>query len=264
MSAVTARRAVLEEERDLLLRSLDDLEVEYEQGDLTEDDFQALHDDYTARAATVMRQLDRLGEAGSNAQNKDQDQDKDEDGPPRPLSRTVLVGAGLLVFAVVAGLALGQALGERGVNDQITGGIDESTRGRVARCQEQGSTGGDLLGSIQCFDEVLADDPTNAEALGYRGWYLVLAAGALQQTTDETDSDEAIELIAGGLSYLDRAIEADPTYPDPLAFRAVVYDRLGEGDRACADVATLVALDPPPFFINQTSGIVERNGCTTE
>src|SRR5690606_37957028 len=40
----------LEEQRDFLLRSLDDLEREREAGDLDDDDYQALKDDYTARA----------------------------------------------------------------------------------------------------------------------------------------------------------------------------------------------------------------------
>jgi tetratricopeptide (TPR) repeat protein len=44
-------RDELEEERDFLLSSLRDLEREREAGELSQRDYQALHDDYTARAA---------------------------------------------------------------------------------------------------------------------------------------------------------------------------------------------------------------------
>jgi len=67
--------------------------------------------------------------------------------------------------------------------------------------------------------------------------------------------------MASGLDYLDRSIEADPTFPDPLAFRASVYDRLGESDLVCADIETLSTLDPPEFFLDQTTAIAERNDC---
>ena len=192
-------------------------------------------------------------------------------------SGTVVVAA-VLVFAAVAGVLLARTLGERGIGDQLTGAIDESPRTKVLRCQELGSTGGDLLGSLTCFDEVLAVDPENAEALAYRGWYLLLAAGSLEQRgaasapegTDDGDvaSDAAVidetaaaELTEAGLAYLDRAVEADPTYPDPLAFRATINDRLGNAEAACTDLATLWSLDPPPFFLEQTAAIVERNDC---
>lgn len=57
-AATTRRRrldpdalADLEEQRDLLLRSLDDLEREHEAGDLDTADYEALRDDYTRRAS---------------------------------------------------------------------------------------------------------------------------------------------------------------------------------------------------------------------
>jgi tetratricopeptide (TPR) repeat protein len=166
------------------------------------------------------------------------------------------------LFSVAAGLLLARAAGERGVNDQLTGGIDESPRDQVLRCQELGSTSGDLLGSLQCFDEILVEDPANAEALSYRGWYLILATGVLQQSADSPiTSAEADELVASGLDYLDRAVDADPTYPDPLAFRAALNYRLGDTDQVCADLARLRSLDPPEFFLTQTADIASRNGC---
>ena len=45
----------LEAERDFLLRSLDDLEAERDAGNIDDDTYRTLHDDYTARAAAVIR-----------------------------------------------------------------------------------------------------------------------------------------------------------------------------------------------------------------
>ncbi|MBA2386613.1 MAG: hypothetical protein H0V69_05910, partial [Acidimicrobiia bacterium] len=47
--------ADLEEERRFLLRSLRDLDREFEAGDVERDDYDTLRDDYTVRAATVLR-----------------------------------------------------------------------------------------------------------------------------------------------------------------------------------------------------------------
>jgi tetratricopeptide (TPR) repeat protein len=172
------------------------------------------------------------------------------------------VAAAVVAFGLLAGVLLARTAGERGVDDLLTGGIGDSPRQQVLRCQELGAGGGDLLGSLQCFDEVLAADPANAEALAYRGWYLILATGMLQESgATPLTAEEADELVASGIGYLDRATEADPSYPDPLAFRAAVYDRLGEGDAVCADLATLGSLQPPQFIVDLTADLASRNGC---
>ncbi len=250
----------LEEERDLLFRSLDDLDREWEAGELDRADYEALRDGYTARMAALLREPD--------TDRTDRDEPSPDEsgagsgggsGPWRSLATVAVV----LIVAGLAGLVLARTAGERGVGDQLTGEIDASPRSRVIRCQELGATGGDLLGALQCFDEVLVDDPENAEALAYRGWYLLLASGSLQDGEELAPDDQALadELVASGMAYLDRAIEVDPDFPDPLAFRATVNDRLGRSDDVCADIGTLRSLDPPPFFLDQTDPIAARNGC---
>ena len=50
--------AALEEQRDFLLRSITDLDQEHAAGDLEDGDYQSLKDDYTARAAEVLRAIE--------------------------------------------------------------------------------------------------------------------------------------------------------------------------------------------------------------
>ena len=224
------------------LQALDDLEAEYQAGDLDEADYRTLRDDYTVRVADVMRRLD-----GSRPNPV-------PDGPRRRLGPLAVVVA--VVFAAGAGWLLARAAGERGVNDTLTGEI-ASNRQRVFECQDLGVQG-QIIESLQCFDEVLIDDPDNVEALTYRGWYVVLTTSSAQASGQD---EEAAELLAVGQTYLDRAVEVDPTFPDARAFRSVIYDRLGDGEAACTEVAALLELDPPPFFVDQTRAIVERNDC---
>lgn len=234
-----------ERELDEQLRALDDLEAEYGAGDLDRADYETLRDEYTLRVADTMRRLERPG--GRGAVDPD---------PPRRRRINPLTVVVALVFAAGAGWLLARSAGERGVGDALTGQI-ESSRQRVFECQDLG-VDGQLVESLQCFDEVLATDPDNVEALTYRGWYVVLVTSSASAAGQDA---EAAELLEVGRTYLDRAVEVDPTFPDARAFRAVIYDRLGRSEEACDEVAELLALDPPPFFVTQTQGVVDRNGC---
>ena len=97
------RRRELEDERDFLMRSLDDLELEHESGGIDEESYAELHDDYTARAAAVIRTL-RDGVDVTPA--------PPARSPTRTRRRVVLVSA-VVVFAIAAGTSLAYALGAR-------------------------------------------------------------------------------------------------------------------------------------------------------
>jgi tetratricopeptide (TPR) repeat protein len=236
-------RASLESEQQFLLDSLEDLEAEFSAGDISEGDFVQLKADYTVRTARVARQLEGL--------------------PSQPLTATDSsrrrLGwiAGVALFGVVSGIALAQFSGERGVNDNITGSIEESPRQQVFRCQSMGAEG-QLLASFECFDDVLARDPENAQALGYRGWYGVLASGSAQAAGED---EAAAELLAAAGVNLDRAVEADPTYPDARAFRMIVLERLGREEQACEDARALLDLNPPAQILQLVTPVIDRLGC---
>jgi hypothetical protein len=233
------RLAALEEQRDFLLRSIDDLEAEYAAGDLDELDYRALLDDYTARAAAAIRAVDDQRAALAAA-------------PRRSRSRFWIGAAAVGVFAVVAGFVLAGSAGQRAPGGVITGNID-SPRARVLECQQLGVT--QLLESLRCFDEVLMVDPGNVEALTYRGWYLVLA------WRSSGESGEAVELRDRGIAALDRAITLGPAYPDARAFRAVAADWTGDPDTACAQLTELAGLRRPPMIDQLTEPLTERLDC---
>ena len=72
----------LEEERDFLLRSLDDLDRERAAGDLDPADYVALKEDYTARAAAVLRAIDHG--AGRGAPSEPATPARDDTEPATP------------------------------------------------------------------------------------------------------------------------------------------------------------------------------------
>ncbi len=242
------RLAALEEERDFLLRSLDDLDAEHSAGDLDDADHAALRDDYTVRAAAVIRSIeDHQSELSAKR--------AEHASPTRRWAWIIGTAAG----AVLAGILLAQTAGERGVGDSLTGALPESIRDQVLQCQQLGTQGGEgLQESLSCFDAVLDQDPNNVEALTYRAWYLSLVAVS---ANDQGFDDSAAELYDAAAAQLDRAIEVDPSFPDAHAFRAVVADRLGDPDRACAELAALGELDAPPMMGQLTASLDERLDC---
>ncbi len=218
------RMTALELERDFLLRSLEDLEREHEAGDVDEADYRALKDDYTARAAAAIRAL----EAGGTRSRR----------PRAPRSpRGLLVAAAVVVFAVVAGVLVAQSAGRREAGDVITGDVAQ-TRTELLNQAGRLSAQGDYEGALARYEEVLAEDPTNPEALTYKGWVLTL-------TGDER----------AGLESLLAAATEHPDYPDVHAFLAIVFFRNGLVDEAARELDRLEQLDPPAGMRELTDGL---------
>ncbi|MET0728690.1 MAG: tetratricopeptide repeat protein [Acidimicrobiales bacterium] len=213
---VDERLAALEDQRDFLLRSLEDLEREHDAGDVDDHDYEALKDDYTARAAAVLRAIDAGRPRGPRRSSR------------RGTGRAVLVAAAVVAFAGLAGVLVAQSAGRRDEGEVATGGTRQSVTEKLNEAGRRGAES-DFDGAVAVYDEVLEIDPGNAEALTYKGWMLTL-------------SDEQED----GLQVLLEAATANPTYPDVHAFLAVVFFRNGLVEQAARELDRLDALDPPP------------------
>lgn len=215
----------LEEQRDFLLRSLEDLEREHEAGDVDDHDYAALKDDYTARAAAVLRAI----EAGGSRPLPP--------APRRSWRRSALTGLGVVAFAALAGVLVAQGLGRRDAGEVITGDVRQSATEKLNEAGRRGSAG-EFDAAIELYDEVLADDPANPEALTYKGWMLTLSGNA-----------------GDGLTTLLDAATTDHEYPDVHAFLAIVFFRNGLVEQASRELDRLDALDPPPAITELTAGL---------
>ncbi len=219
------RLAELEEERRFLLGSLVDLEREREAGDVEDADYEALRDGYTARAATVLRNIEHgLAAAAPRA--------------PRRRMRRGLVGLAVVAVAVTAGWLVARSSGQRLPGDTITGGSSPD-RAAVLLSEARALLGTDPAGASQRYLSVLSIDPDNAEAHTYTGWLLAIS------TQSQSAGDSAATLKVAKKD-LERAIEIDPTFPDPRCFLAVIAARF-ENDMAVAKVraAECLANNPP-------------------
>jgi tetratricopeptide (TPR) repeat protein len=208
------RHELQEEEREFLLRSLDDLDAERAAGNIDDETYERLHADYTARAAAAVRAL-REGEARTTV-----------DPEPESGRHRLLVIGGLVVFAAVAAIVMALALGARLPGGTVTGNSqasekvttkdrlqtleaavqakpqDAETRLALARFQ-LGQR--DLAGALESFRAAAGLAPTNAEPFAYSGWIIRL----------QGFPDQALQL-------LDKAVQVDPSYPDAHFFRGYV------------------------------------------
>lgn len=216
------RLAELDEERRFLLRSLDDLEREYAAGDIDEVDYQALRDGYTVRAAAALRASDD-GQAAL---------------PPKPpvnWPRRVGVLALTALLIGVVWWVLAATSAQRLPGQEITGLDPRDDRAvllaqaRMLQVQDPGS-------AIATYQLVLDEYPDDVEAMTYLAWTLVLSVGI-------NSEGEAIDESA---RLLERAIEVDPSYPDPYCFLGIV-------ERSVDRLDVCLAANPPA----EVRGLVE-------
>lgn len=217
--------AALEDQRDFLLGSLEDLERERAAGDVDEHDYQALKDDYTARAAAVLRSIEAGQQRAVRSARRP------------PWGRRLAVLGTVAAFAVLAGALVTQSAGRRDASDGITGDVRQSITEKLNEAGRRGAQG-EVDEALALYGEVLEQQPSNPEALTYRGWLLTL-------------SGEAQE----GLSSLLEAATAEPEYPDVHAFLAIVLFRNGLVEEAARELDRFEALDPPASVRALTEGL---------
>ncbi len=149
--------------------------------------------------------------------------------PGRSRLGLAVTAAVIAVAAVAAGVLVARYSGSRGAGDSITGEIRRTSRELLFEAQQTAASG-DLEAAVAVYDEVLELQPSNVEALTYRGWL----------TARSGDLDRAA-------AYLEEAIAVDPQYPDAHLFRSIVALDQGEVERAAAELAIFDDSDPPAF-----------------
>jgi hypothetical protein len=213
--------AALEEERSFLLASLRDLEREKAAGDLDDGDYAALRDDYTSRAANVIRAIDEGRAALPPA-------------PPRRWARLAAVAVGLVLVAVLAGVLVARATGQRQAGGTITGNIDQTVNNQLSEARAALTT--DTRHALDLYDQVLEVQPDNTEALAYRGYLVALAGNQAGQN----------DLVDRGEQSVDRAIELVPSYADAHCFKALIRHYARQDDAtARAELDACMAAGPP-------------------
>jgi hypothetical protein len=223
--SATRRRSAAgehEETTEFLLQSLRDLEREHDAGDIDEDDYRALKDDYTVRAAAALR-AEQRGAAPPVSPK----------AARSPLQRVAVV-LGVVGFAVLAGVLVAQAVGRRDDGQGITGEVTQSPTQAAGECLNL-TQAGELVDAVDCYQAILDEDPDNAVARTYLGWTLFLTARQAEGLPQEV----LVDLYVGARTQLDRAVEADPDYADARAFQVVLAVQEQRWEEAARQLAAL-------------------------
>ncbi len=159
-----------------------------------------------------------------------------EDRRGRRLVAWAVVGA----MALSAGLAVAGASGSRLPGETLSGEIRPSTSGRLQQAAQL-AQGGQVTEALALYDEVLAADADNVEALSERGLLLVSLAAATERPA----------LGEQGLASIDQALALDPDNPRGLFYRGLALRLAGDDAGAGAAFAAALAADPPPVLRQQ-------------
>ncbi|MFN2504355.1 MAG: tetratricopeptide repeat protein [Acidimicrobiales bacterium] len=234
----TASRAELEDERRFLLDSLRDLERERESGDIDEGDYESLREDYTARAAEVLRALEAHDEAVASERPRRAQRAGSAGG-----SRKLVAGVLLVGMVALAGGSVFVLAGDRQAGEPITGSLPDSASpaDRLALAHQLEGQG-EVLEALKLYDAVLKDEPDNVEAITYRGWLLKLAG-----------------LVDPAQAALNRAVTIDPAYPDARFFRGMLlYQDRKDPVAAVPEFEAFLASNPPESTRQAVQDVLDR------
>jgi len=196
---VNQRLGLLKDERDNLLRSLEDLETEYQAGDVESPDYEILRQSYIARTSALLDEIAKFEQRGETSARSRTLFAHLRRSLGKRRSRRVLV---VFVFLwVIAGVTLAAMhfAGVRLPGQSATGSVSLS---EALVVQQQLTQASDLAGTgqiaeaITLYAKVLAAVPHQHEALTYQGWLIRLSGLSAGQENVVARGDQEIALAA--------------------------------------------------------------------
>ena len=199
MTEVDPRLGRLNDERDNLLRSLEDLDAEYQAGDVEPPDYESLRQNYIARTSVLLDEIARLGQIDARGADAHPFIVRARRRLGKRGTRRVLV-ASVFVW-VIAGVALAALhfAGVRLPGQSATGSVSLSEALVVQQQLTQASDlagGGQVAEAISLYAKVLATVPHQHEALTYQGWLIRISGLRAGKKDVVTRGDQEIALAA--------------------------------------------------------------------
>jgi cytochrome c-type biogenesis protein CcmH len=244
-------RPPLELERDSLYATLREFEFDYRSGKLSRADYEGLREEYEARAAAVLAELERAPDVASVEAARP----VEPKALPRRRWRLAAGSVFLLVFGLALGYFLAQSLRPRlGEQDTATGDFLTGTGpggiapgSRAAHDLEEFLRSGraayerqDWRVAIDAFKQALARDPDNPEARTFLGLILLHAGHA----------DDALLAI-------ERALAVNPNYPFALWAKGIaLFEAKQDYAGAISAWETLLARNPAPADADRVAQMI--------
>lgn len=225
--------AELEERRQAILRSLDEIEADRETGNLSEDDYRELRSRYEAEATQILREQAEIGEPAAARRGSVK---RSESEARSRVPSAVGWGIAVIGFAALAGLVLSSALRPRAEGDTITGNLPSADAGG-------GSSGGALMpvdeGRLAELEQQIAADSSDVAALAELGHLYLstqqfdrvarvsMKALSLEPRHPESLTHLGMVLVAANHTAeaqkaFDEALQIDPDFPEALLYKGIV------------------------------------------
>lgn len=215
-------------------------------------------DHFTSAATALEVGLDEAGlDEGAGAQDEETEAGVDLSPPPGssgrgPLAgpshhrRWLLVGAvGLALVAGGTGWAVASAVSPRAPGQTITGlAFGPGVEASYLKTAQADQAKGDDVDALKAYQQVLASDPNQVQALTGEGWLLA----ETQQPT----------LLAQGISLLTRAEQVDPSYGPAHIYRGIAYLSEGDYQASIPELKWYLAHDPDPTLVAKVKAALSQ------
>ena len=255
-------RWFLTDEREFLLRSLDDAEREHEAGDLSDEDYALLVRRDRAKLADVEADLSALGSAPANstaatatatatAVGSDAAEPVAEpERRPFPLWRKIGIAVCCLLIVAGGAVLVTHYVTARQPGQSSSGGVTLSEAQEIEQQLDQAlalNNSGQTKAALVLYDKVLTEDPSDPVALSYDGYLLWNLGTAAGLTTYEKN----------GRAEIERAIEVAPTYYEAHLFYGLILENQDhDNGAAVTQFDQYLADDPPPGGPAQAASLV--------
>ena len=247
----------LEDQRDFLMRSLDDAEREHDAGDLSDDDHRVLVTRDQARLAEVEAELEVLGfaavpDATDEGTSAGADTGAEAETPRRRFSpwRAAGIGASLLLIATGVVILVAHALSPRLPGQPSSGSISLPVEQQIERQLTQAQSlnnRNDPEGAIELYNKVLSEDPSDPEALADAGW-LQWNIGSASKVTS---------LTRIGRAEVTKAVQVAPSYYQGHLYLGLIEENQDHNDAgAVAQFDQFLADSPPSAELPQVAPLV--------
>lgn len=259
----------LEDEREVLLASLRDLEREHRAGDISDDDYVLLRDRYTARAASVLRAIEKQELAQDSPSLEDGDEpvtppalsaSNQQEEKPKQKTRSIrhsrkrvaiVLAAGLVALIALSLVLVVQGTSSRLPGETVSGSVSLSGQQQLQRSLTQAETlesQGNASEALEIYRQVLSRDPNQTEALAETGW-LEFEAGVEAKNS---------KLLSQGQEEEQKAEHSDPSAFTPHLYLGSMY--LVENDAAdsVAQYRLFLADDPPAQSVSSAAQFIDR------
>ena len=258
----------LANEREFLRRSIEDLEGQRAAGEVDEQDFAVLDGRYRRRLAEVeaVMAASGAGTAGGSAPFEGRALPREGPGGGSGTTavrrlrrwlgggrvRLVVTIAATACFVVAAGILATSLAGVRLPGESATGSVSLSSAQQVRETLDEAAvlgSEGQVAEAVRLYNQVLAADPEQPEALTYGGWLVRLAGLSAKNRL----------VLARGDASVARAVKVAPGYPDAHAlFGVILYEDFVSPKAASLQFRDALRAGAPQSLVASVAPIAAR------